>query len=124
MVVAREEIFGPVIPIRKFKTIDEVIKRANDSMYGLGGGVVITNVNCAIKISNGPRAGTVYVNCYDVFDANAPFVGLNDSSIGLENGELGMRNYLEHKTVIKKSLDDSMPCHEPHKLQRCCRKIK
>ncbi|CAI5728866.1 unnamed protein product [Hyaloperonospora brassicae] len=109
MVIAREEIFGPVMPILKFKTIDEVIKRANDSMYGLGAGVVTTNVNSAIKISNGLRAGTVYVNCYDVFDANAPFGGFKDSGIGRENGELGLRNYLEHKTVIIKRPDDSMP---------------
>jgi aldehyde dehydrogenase (NAD+) len=109
MTIAREEIFGPVMSILKFKTIDEVIARANDSVYGLGAGVVTKSLDNAIKISNGIRTGTVYVNCYDVFDANTPFGGFKDSGIGRENGELGLRNYLEHKTVIIKRPDDSMP---------------
>ena len=65
MTIAREEIFGPVMSILKFKSVDEVIKRANDSNYGLGAGIVTKNVENALKISNGLRAGTVYVNCYD-----------------------------------------------------------
>ncbi|RLN49592.1 hypothetical protein BBP00_00010128, partial [Phytophthora kernoviae] len=109
MTIAREEIFGPVMSILKFKTIDEVIARANDSEYGLGGGVVTSNIDNAIKISNGIRTGTVYVNCYDVFDSNTPFGGFKDSGVGRENGELGLRNYLEHKTVIIKRPEDSMP---------------
>ncbi|KAG7385813.1 Aldehyde dehydrogenase, mitochondrial [Phytophthora pseudosyringae] len=109
MSIAREEIFGPVMSILKFKTIDEVIERANDSVYGLGAGVVTKNIDNAIKISNGIRSGTVYVNCYDVFDANTPFGGFKDSGVGRENGELGLRNYLEHKTVIIKRPEDSMP---------------
>ncbi|KAE8914238.1 Aldehyde dehydrogenase [Phytophthora fragariae] len=109
MTIAREEIFGPVMSILKFKTIDEVIDRANDSVYGLGAGVVTSNIDNAIKISNGIRTGTVYVNCYDVFDSNTPVGGFKDSGIGRENGELGLRNYLEHKTVIIKRPEDSMP---------------
>lgn len=66
--IAKEEIFGPVMSILKFKTIDEVIRRANNSAYGLGAGVVTKSVDNAIKIANGLRTGTVYVNCYDVFD--------------------------------------------------------
>jgi len=65
MTIAKEEIFGPVMSILKFKDIDEVIKRANNSHYGLAAGVVTKSVDNAIKISNGIRAGTVYVNCYD-----------------------------------------------------------
>ncbi len=65
--IAKEEIFGPVMSILKFKTIDEVIQRANNSAYGLGAGVVTRSVDTALKISNGLRTGTVYVNCYDVF---------------------------------------------------------
>ncbi|KAG7397150.1 Aldehyde dehydrogenase, mitochondrial [Phytophthora boehmeriae] len=109
MSIAREEIFGPVMSILKFKTIDEVIDRANDSNYGLGAGVVTSSVDNAIKISNGIRTGTVYVNCYNVFDSNTAFGGFKDSGIGRENGELGLRNYLEHKTVIIKRPEDSMP---------------
>lgn len=109
MTIAREEIFGPVMTILKFKTVDEVIARANDSNYGLGAGVVTKSIDNAIKISNGIRTGTVYVNCYDVFDANTPFGGFKDSGIGRENGQHGLNGYLENKTVIIKRPDDSMP---------------
>ena len=109
MTIAKEEIFGPVMSILKFKSIDEVIQRANNSNYGLGAGVVTRSVDNAIKLSNGIRAGTVYVNCYDVFDANTPFGGFKDSGIGRELGEYGLHNYLENKTVIIKRPDDSMP---------------
>jgi aldehyde dehydrogenase (NAD+) len=109
MTIAKEEIFGPVMSILKFKSVDEVIQRANNSNYGLGAGVVTKNVETAIKISNGIRAGTVYVNCYDVFDANTPFGGFKDSGVGRELGEAGLKNYLESKTVIIKRPDDSMP---------------
>jgi aldehyde dehydrogenase (NAD+) len=109
MTIAKEEIFGPVMSILKFKTIDEVIERANNSQYGLGAGVVTRDINNAIKISNALRAGTVYVNCYDVFDANTPFGGFKDSGVGRELGEYGLHNYLESKTVIMKRPDDSLP---------------
>lgn len=107
--IAKEEIFGPVMSILKFKTVDEVIARANASVYGLGAGVVTRSVDNAIKISNGLRTGTVYVNCYDVFDANTPFGGYKDSGIGRELGEAGLKNYLETKTVIIKRPEDSVP---------------
>jgi aldehyde dehydrogenase (NAD+) len=109
MTIAREEIFGPVMCILKFKTIDEVIARANDSNYGLGAGLVTKNLDNAIKISNGLRAGTVYVNCYNQFDTNTPFGGFKDSGIGRELGQAGLQGYLENKTVIIKRPDDSMP---------------
>jgi aldehyde dehydrogenase (NAD+) len=67
------------------------------------------SVDTAIKISNGLRAGTVYVNCYDVFDPAAPFGGFKNSGTGRELGEAGLRNYLESKTVIIKRPDDSLP---------------
>lgn len=108
MTIAKEEIFGPVMSILKFKTVDEVIKRANDSHYGLGAGVVTKSIDTALKVSNALRAGTVYVNCYDVFDANTPFGGFKDSGVGRELGEYGLRNYLETKTVIMKRPDDSL----------------
>lgn len=109
MTIAKEEIFGPVMSILKFKNIDEVIERANKSEYGLGAGIVTKNIDNALKISNALRAGTVYVNCYDVFDANTPFGGFKDSGVGRELGEAGLKNYLESKTVIIKRPDDSLP---------------
>jgi len=109
MTIAKEEIFGPVMSILKFKNVDEVIERANNSHYGLAAGLVTKSVDTALKVSNALRAGTVYVNCYDVFDANTPFGGYKDSGIGRELGEPGLRNYLESKTVIIKRPDDSLP---------------
>lgn len=86
MTIAKDEIFGPVMSIMKFSSTDEVIARANNSNYGLGAGVVTKSLDNANKIANGIRAGTVYVNCYDQFDANTPFGGFKDSGIGRELG--------------------------------------
>jgi len=109
MTIAKEEIFGPVMSILKFKDIDEVIRRANDSQYGLGAGLVTKSVDNALKLANGLRAGTVYVNCYNVFDANTPFGGYKDSGLGRELGEYGLKNYLETKTVIVKQPESALP---------------
>ena len=105
MQIAREEIFGPVMSIMKFKDIDEVITRANDSQNGLGAGLCTKNMDNAFRLVNGIRAGTVYVNCYDVFDATTTFGGFKDSGVGRELGEAGLHNYLESKTVIMKLHD-------------------
>ena len=109
MTIAREEIFGPVLVIFKFKTIDEAIERANNSRYGLGGGVFTKSMDQAIKITNALRAGTIYVNCYDVCYSDTPFGGYKDSGIGRELGDYGLQNYLELKTVIVKVADDALP---------------
>jgi len=93
----------------KFKTIDEVITRANNSNYGLAAGVVTKSTDNYLKIANALRVGTMYVNCYDAFDCNTPFGGFKDSGIGRELGEYGLKNYLETKTVIVKRPDDSLP---------------
>ena len=109
MKIAKEEIFGPVMSILKFKDADEVIRRANDSQFGLGAGLVTKSIDTALKISNALRTGTVYVNCYNVIDVNTPFGGFKDSGIGREQGEPALQNYLESKTVIIKRPDDSLP---------------
>ena len=109
MVIAKEEIFGPVMSILKFKDIDEVIQRANNSNYGLAAGVVTKNIENAIKLSNGLRAGTVWVNTYDAMEATTPFGGYKDSGIGRECGEAGLKNYLETKTVVIKRPENSLP---------------
>lgn len=103
MKIAKEEIFGPVMSILKFETIEEVIKRANETQYGLGAGVVTSSMSTAVKLAKGIRAGTVYVNCYDVFRPNVPFGGFKDSGIGRESGHHGLRPYLETKTVVIKT---------------------
>ena len=102
MRIAEEEIFGPVMSIIKFKDIDEVIDRANRTMYGLAAGVWTRDIGKAYAIANGVRAGTVWVNCYDVFDAAAPFGGFKQSGIGRELGEYGLQQYTEVKTVTVK----------------------
>ena len=109
MTIAKEEIFGPVMTIMKFKTVDEIIERANNSNYGLAAGIVTRNVETAIKLSNGLRSGSIFVNTYHANDSTAPFGGFKDSGIGRELGEAGLRNYLESKTVIIKRPDDSLP---------------
>jgi aldehyde dehydrogenase (NAD+) len=102
MKIAEEEIFGPVLSVIKFKTIDEVVQRANNSMYGLAAAVWTRDISKAHAIANNVRAGTVWVNCYDVFDAAAPFGGFKQSGIGRELGEYGLQQYTEVKTVTIK----------------------
>jgi aldehyde dehydrogenase (NAD+) len=102
MKIAREEIFGPVMSIIKFKDVDEVVKRANATVYGLAAAVWTRDIGKAHAIANGVRAGTVWVNCYNVFDAGAPFGGFKQSGIGRELGEYGLQQYTEVKTVTIK----------------------
>ncbi|MBE9143491.1 aldehyde dehydrogenase family protein [Planktothrix mougeotii] len=102
MKIAQEEIFGPVMSIIKFKDINEVIERANNTIYGLAAAVWTQDITKAHTIANSLRAGTVWVNCYDVFDAAAPFGGFKQSGIGRELGEYGLQQYTEIKTVTIK----------------------
>jgi aldehyde dehydrogenase (NAD+) len=102
MKIAQEEIFGPVMSLLKFKDMSEVVDRANNSLYGLAAAVWTKDITKAHAIADGVRAGTVWVNCYDVFDAAAPFGGFKQSGIGRELGEYGLANYTEVKTVTVK----------------------
>ncbi|MGK7907291.1 MAG: aldehyde dehydrogenase family protein [Synechococcus sp.] len=102
MTIAREEIFGPVMSIIKFKDIDEAIRRANQSIYGLAAAVWTRDISKAHAIAHALKAGTVWVNCYDVFDAAAPFGGFKQSGIGRELGEYALHEYTEVKTVTVK----------------------
>src|SRR5215469_3296769 len=102
MKIAQEEIFGPVMSIIKFQDIDEVVDRANRTMYGLAAAVWTRDIGKAHAIANRVRAGTVWVNCYDVFDPGAPFGGFKQSGIGREMGEYGLQQYTEVKTVTVK----------------------
>ncbi|MGB7444551.1 MAG: aldehyde dehydrogenase family protein [Coleofasciculaceae cyanobacterium] len=102
MKIAQEEIFGPVMSIIKFKDIDEVVQRANNTIYGLAAAVWTKDITKAHAIANSVRAGTVWVNGYDVFDAAAPFGGFKQSGMGRELGEYGLQQYTEVKTVTVK----------------------
>jgi aldehyde dehydrogenase (NAD+) len=99
MKIAKEEIFGPVMNILKFKDPDEVIRRGNQTFYGLAAAVWTRDISKAHRLANGLRAGTVWVNCYDVFDAAAPFGGYKMSGHGRELGEYALELYTEVKTV-------------------------
>lgn len=102
MKIAQEEIFGPVMSIMKFKDTDELVERANKTIYGLAAAVWTRDISKAHQIANNVRAGTVWVNCYDVFDAAAPFGGFKQSGIGRELGEYGLQQYSEIKTITVK----------------------
>jgi aldehyde dehydrogenase (NAD+) len=99
MKIAREEIFGPVMNILKFKNVDEVIRRGNNTFYGLAAAVWTRDIAKAHRLASALRAGTVWINCYDVFDPAAPFGGYKMSGQGRELGEYALEAYTEVKTV-------------------------
>jgi aldehyde dehydrogenase (NAD+) len=99
MAIATDEIFGPVMSVLKFKSLDEIAARANNTSFGLAAAVWTKDIAKAHALAAKLRAGTVWINCYDVFDAAAPFGGYKMSGMGRELGEEGLKAYLEHKTV-------------------------
>jgi aldehyde dehydrogenase (NAD+) len=99
MSIAKDEIFGPVMSVLKFKDWEELIHRANNTMFGLAAAVWTRDIGKAHDFARRVRAGTIWVNCYDVFDAAAPFGGFKMSGQGRELGEEGMKPYTESKTV-------------------------
>ncbi|XP_012497039.1 PREDICTED: aldehyde dehydrogenase, cytosolic 2, partial [Propithecus coquereli] len=102
MRIAKEEIFGPVQQIMKFKSLDEVIKRANNTHYGLAAGIFTKDLDKAITMSSALQAGVVWVNCYFMGSAQCPFGGFKMSGNGREMGEYGLYEYTEVKTVTMK----------------------
>jgi aldehyde dehydrogenase (NAD+) len=99
MKIARDEIFGPVLSVFKFNSVDEILERSNNTFYGLAAAVWTRDIGKAHKLAASLKAGTVWVNCYDVFDAAAPFGGFKMSGHGRELGERGLDAYTEWKTV-------------------------
>jgi betaine-aldehyde dehydrogenase len=96
--LAREEIFGPVLVILTYKDEAEAIRIANDSIYGLGGGVWSTDEAHAIRVARQMRTGQVDINGAP-FNGNAPFGGYKQSGNGRENGKYGFEEFLEHKAI-------------------------
>ncbi|XP_034945538.1 retinal dehydrogenase 1-like [Chelonus insularis] len=99
MTIAKEEIFGPVQSILKFDTMEDVIKRANNTTYGLGAGVLTNDINKALTFAQAVESGSVWVNQYGAVSTTAPFGGYKQSGIGREFGAEGLEQYLETKTI-------------------------
>lgn len=99
MKIVKEEIFGPVITVHKFKTTDEVVKLANDSEYGLAAGIQSSNVNTCMDVSRRLKAGTIWVNTYNDFHPMVPFGGFGASGMGREMGSQVLDNYTQVKAV-------------------------
>ena len=99
MRIAREEIFGPVISAIPFDDIEEVIKRGNNTDFGLGSGLWTRDVSKAVKVSKAIRAGSVWVNCYQAMDPAVPFGGYKMSGYGRESGLQHVEEYLNVKAV-------------------------
>uniref|UniRef100_A0A1I8A241 aldehyde dehydrogenase (NAD(+)) n=1 Tax=Steinernema glaseri TaxID=37863 RepID=A0A1I8A241_9BILA len=102
MKIAQEEIFGPVMSVIKFEGMEDLVEKANNTIYGLAAAVVTKDLDKALHVANNIKAGTVWVNCYNVFDPAAPFGGYKMSGIGRELGEYGLQAYTEVKTVTIK----------------------
>lgn len=102
MSIVREEIFGPVATIERFSDINDVVRRANDTDYGLGAGIWTTDARKTHHVAKAIRAGTVFVNCYNVFDAAMPFGGYKQSGWGRNRGRQAFEAFTETKAVYVK----------------------
>ncbi|XVF49213.1 hypothetical protein PTKIN_Ptkin03bG0250500 [Pterospermum kingtungense] len=100
MIIAKEEIFGPVMSLMKFKTMEEAIKRANNTTYGLAAGVITKDLNVANTVSRSIRAGVIWINCYTAFDVDCPYGGYKMSGFGRDYGLDALNQYLQIKSVV------------------------
>ncbi|MCL2654077.1 MAG: aldehyde dehydrogenase family protein, partial [Propionibacteriaceae bacterium] len=100
MKVAREEIFGPVAVVIKFKTEDEVVAMANDSDFGLGGAVWTRDINRAMRVARAVETGRMWVNTYNAIPAGAPFGGYKTSGIGRETHKVILDHYTQIKNIL------------------------
>ncbi len=99
MPIVQEEIFGPVMTILTFDTEDEVVARANDTVYGLAAGVFTRDLQRAHRVVAALQAGVIWINTYNVTPVEIPFGGYKQSGIGRENGLAAIEHYTQRKTV-------------------------
>lgn len=100
MCIFQEEIFGPVLAVAKFKDMEDALRQANDTMYGLGSGVWTRNINTAYRMGRGIQAGRVWTNCYHMYPAHAAFGGYKMSGIGRETHKMVLDNYQQTKNLL------------------------
>jgi phenylacetaldehyde dehydrogenase len=100
MSIVREEIFGPVVVAEPFTKEEELVQRANSTHYGLAAGVWTGDIGKAHRIASALKAGTVWINCYNVFDAALPFGGYKQSGWGREMGHEVLNLYTQTKAVV------------------------
>jgi aldehyde dehydrogenase len=100
MRIFQEEIFGPVVSVTKFKTQDDALAIANDSLYGLGAGVWSRDANTCYRMGRAIKAGRVWTNCYHAYPAHAAFGGYKQSGIGRENHKMMMNHYQQTKNML------------------------
>jgi len=105
MKIVKDEIFGPIVTVSKFSTVDDVVAKANDSQYGLAAGIHTKDVNKAINVSRRIKAGTIWINTYNAFHQSVPFGGFGQSGIGREMGSAALDNYTQVKS-IRMALDN------------------
>ncbi|XP_039144179.1 aldehyde dehydrogenase family 2 member C4-like [Dioscorea cayenensis subsp. rotundata] len=100
MKIAQDEIFGPVMSLIKFKTIEEAIEKANSTKYGLAAGIVTKDLNTANRVSRSIRSGVIWINCYFAFDRDCPYGGYKMSGFGRDLGLNALDKYLQVKSVV------------------------
>ncbi len=100
MRIFQEEIFGPVLSVTPFKTVEEAISIANDTIYGLGAGVWTRSGNDAYRLGRAIEAGRVWTNCYHAYPAHAAFGGYKASGFGRENHKMMLDHYQQTKNLL------------------------
>lgn len=99
MAIVKEEIFGPVVSAQTFEDLDDLVAKANDTNYGLSAGIWTKDITLAHTVARRIKAGTVWINCFNSFDAGVPFGGFKDSGFGRDLGRQALDGYIGEKAV-------------------------